>query len=123
MTSIKVFPKLNKINKYGLAPVYLRLIKNRRVKYLAMDVYIDPKDWNNKTDKMKQAATNVVQINNFLAIKKSEAEMTVLEMESKSNFVSAHDLKAKLAGVCIGDFCAFFEKDSGSEMTNLALEL
>ncbi|MGN8072790.1 tyrosine-type recombinase/integrase [Mucilaginibacter sp. 22184] len=110
MTSIKVFPKLNKINKYGLAPVYLRLIKNRRVKYLSMDVYIDPKDWNDKTGKMKQTATNAEQINNFLAIKKSEAEMTVLEMESKSNFVSAHDLKAKMAGVCIGDFFAFFRK-------------
>lgn len=123
MTSIQVFPKLNKIDKYGLAPVYLRLIKNRRVKYLAMDVYIDPKDWNNKTGKMKQAATNAEQINNFLAIKKSEAEMTVLEMESKSNFVSAHDLKAKMAGYVSEIFLLFFEKDSGSEMTNLALEL
>ena len=31
-------------------------------------------------------------------------------MESKSNFVSAHDLKAKMSGVCIEDFFCFFSK-------------
>lgn len=58
MASIKVFPKMNKINKQGLVPVYPRLTKNRRSKYIALDVYIDPKDWNEKTGKMKPGAVN-----------------------------------------------------------------
>lgn len=110
MASIKVFPKMNKINKQGLVPVYLRLTKNRRSKYIALDVYIDPKDWNEKTGKLRPGAVNAKQINSYLSIKEAEAEATSLEMESRSKFVSAYDIKSKLLGIAPGDFFTFFEK-------------
>ena len=110
MASIKVFPKMNKINKYGQVPIYLRLTKNRRSRYIALDVYIDPKDWNEKSGKVRPGAVNAKQINSFLSIKEAEAEATSLEMESRSNFVSAHDIKSKLLGIAPSDFFTFFEK-------------
>lgn len=110
MASIKVFPKMNKINKYGQVPIYLRLTKNRRSKYIALDVYIDPKDWNDKTGKLRPGAVNAKQINSYLSIKEAEAEATSLEMESRSKFVSANDIKSKLLGMAPGDFFVFFEK-------------
>ena len=99
---------MNKINKYGQVPIYLRVTKNRRSKYIALDVYIDPKDWNEKTGKVRPGAINAKQINSYLSIK--EAEATSLEMESRSNFVSAYDIKSKLLGISPGDFFTFFEK-------------
>jgi len=108
MASIKVFPKMNKINKYAQVPIYLRLTKYRRSKYMALDVYIDPKDWNEKTGKLKPGAVNAKQINSYLSIK--EAEAVSLEMESRSKFVSAYDIKSKLLGMAPGDFFTFFEK-------------
>ena len=110
MTSIKMFPNMNKINKYGHAPIYLRLIKNRRVKYMALDVHIDPKDWNDETGHLNPGANNAEQINSYLAIKESEAENTALEMEIRSNFVSVYDIKTKMLGLAPGDFFIFFEK-------------
>ena len=110
MASIKVFPKMNKINKYGQVPIYLRLTKNRRSRYIALDVYIDPKDWNEKSGKVRPGAVNAKQINSFLSIKEAEAEATSLEMESRSKFVSAYDIKSKLLGIAPGDFFVFFEK-------------
>jgi len=110
MASIKVFPKMNKINKYGQVPIYLRLTKHRRSKYMALDVYIDPKDWNEKTGKLKPSAANAKQINSYLSIKEAEAEAVSLEMESRSKFVSAYDIKSKLLGIAPGDFFTFFEK-------------
>lgn len=101
---------MNKINKYGQVPIYLRVTKNRRSKYMALDVYIDPKDWNEKTGKVRTGAVNAAQINSFLSIKEAEAEATALDMESKSNFVSAYDIKSKLRGITPGDFFSFFEK-------------
>ncbi|WP_342333154.1 Arm DNA-binding domain-containing protein [Pedobacter sp. FW305-3-2-15-E-R2A2] len=44
MASVKVYPRLDKINKNGQVPIYLRLTKNRKSKYIALDVYINPKD-------------------------------------------------------------------------------
>ena len=64
---------MNKINKYGQVPVYLRLTKNRRSRYIALDVYIDPKDWNEKSGKVRPGAVNAKQINSFLSIKEAEA--------------------------------------------------
>ncbi len=101
---------MNKINKYGQVPIYLRVTKNRRSKYIALDVYIDPKDWNEKTGKVRPGAINAKQINSYLSIKEAEAEATSLEMESRSNFVSAYDIKSKLLGISPGDFFTFFEK-------------
>ena len=110
MASIKIFPKMNRINKQGQVPVYLRLTKNRRSKYIALDVYIDPKDWNEKTGKVRPGAVNAKQINSYLSIKEAEAEATSLEMESRSKFVSTYDIKSKLLGIAPGDFFTFFEK-------------
>jgi len=59
MASIKVFPKMNKINKYGQVPIYLRLTKNRRSRYIALDVYIDPKDWNEKSRKLDRVLSTL----------------------------------------------------------------
>ncbi|MET3980928.1 integrase/recombinase XerD [Mucilaginibacter sp. UYP25] len=110
MASIKVFPKMNKINKYGQVPIYLRITKKRRSKYIALDVYINPKDWNEKTGKVRSGVVNAKQINSYLSIKEAEAEATSLEMESRSNFVSAYDIKSKLSGITPGDFFTFVEK-------------
>ena len=40
----------------------------------------------------------------------AEAEATALDMESRSKFVSAYDIKSKLLGIAPGDFFVFFEK-------------
>jgi len=110
MASVKVFPKMNKINKYGQVPIYLRVTKNRQSKYIALDVLIDPKDWNEKSGKVRPGAVNAKQINSYLSIKEAEAEATSLEMESRSKFVSAYDIKSKLLGLAPGNFFTFFEK-------------
>ncbi|WP_162842677.1 site-specific integrase [Mucilaginibacter pineti] len=101
---------MNKINKYGHAPIYLRLIKNRRIKYLALDIHIDPKDWNEEICKLNPDANNAEQINSYLEIKEAEAQNTALEMEIKSNLVSLYNIKTKIKGVKPVDFFAFFEK-------------
>jgi site-specific recombinase XerD len=46
MASVKVYPRLDKVNVNNQVPVYLRLTKNRKSKYVALGVNIDPNDWN-----------------------------------------------------------------------------
>jgi integrase len=109
MASVKIFPRLDKANKQGQVPLYLRLTKNRKSKYIALGYYIDLKNWNPQTCKIKPNAKNASQINSFLATKGAEAEALALEMETKSKFISAYDIKAKMIGKSSEDFFAFVE--------------
>ncbi|WP_439698912.1 tyrosine-type recombinase/integrase [Mucilaginibacter sp. AW1-7] len=109
MASVKVFPRLDKANKQGQVPLYLRLTKNRKSKYIALGVYIDPKNWNPQTGKIKPNAKNAGQINSFLATKEAEAEALALEMETNSKFISAYDIKSKMLGRSSEDFFEFIE--------------
>ena len=69
MASVKMFSRLDKANMQGKVPKSLRLTKNRKSKYIALDVYIDPKNWNPQTGKIKPNARNASHINSFLASK------------------------------------------------------
>jgi integrase/recombinase XerD len=112
MASVKVYPRLDKANKTGQVPIYLRLTKNRKSKYIALDVYINPKDWNEKTGKVKLTAPNATQINSFIASKEAEAEAISLEMETKSRFITAYDIKSRIIGNPPDDFFMFMENRS-----------
>jgi len=112
MASVKVYPRLDKINKNGQAPIYLRLTKNRKSKYIALDVYINPKDLYEKTGKVKPGAKNATQINSFLSSKEAEAEAISLYMETKSKFITAYDIKSRIIGKPPPDFFEFIDNRS-----------
>jgi integrase/recombinase XerD len=110
MASIKISPRHDKANKSGQVPLYLRLTKNRRSKYVALDVYINPNDWNNKTGKVRATAVNASQINSFITKKIAETQALSLSMETKSKFVTVYDIKSKLVGNGPAEFFSYFEK-------------
>lgn len=109
MTTVKISPKFEKVNMQGQVPMYLRLTKNRKSKYIALGINIDPKDWNAQVGKVKPNARNASRINTFLATKEAEAEALALEMETKSKLITAYDIKAKIIGRAPEDFFAFVE--------------
>ena len=53
MASVKVFPRLDKANSEGKVPIYLRVTKNRKSKYIALDAYIFSKDWSKETCRVR----------------------------------------------------------------------
>lgn len=110
MASVKLYPRFDKVNNQGKAPIYLRLTKNRKSKYIALDAWIYPEDWNEKTGKVKPNATNSFQLNYFLASKEAEAESIALELETRSKSVTAVDIKSRIIGKAPSDFFSFAEK-------------
>jgi integrase/recombinase XerD len=109
MASVKVFPRLDKVNSEGKAPVYLRVIKHRKSKYIALDVYVLRRDWNKETGKVKSTAHNASQINSYISSKVAEAERIVLEMETRSTSVTAYVIKHKILGRAPKDFFEYVE--------------
>ncbi|MEI9913241.1 MAG: site-specific integrase [Bacteroidota bacterium] len=109
MASVKVFPRLDKVNSEGKVPVYLRVTKNRKSKHIALDTYIFSKDWSKKSGKVKATATNATQINTYIATKVAEAERITLELETRSTPVTSCDIKHRILGKAPADFFEYVE--------------
>lgn len=107
MASVKVYPRLDKKNLEGKAPVYLRVTKNRKSKYIALDTYVLPADWNKEAGKLRSTATNASHINTYISSKVAEAEKISLELETKSKSVTSYDIKSRILGRPPEDFFMF----------------
>ena len=104
MATVKLFPRLDKLNDNSKAPIYMRLTKNRKSRYIALEAWIRPEDWDEKSGKVKPNAQNAYQLNYYLVSKELEAESIALELETRSKSVTAVDVKARILGKVPGDF-------------------
>lgn len=94
----------------GEAPLYLRIIKDRKPVYKSIGVYLKPNDWNLDTGRVKKSHPNSQRINNFLIQKLAEAENTVLESESKNRYIKASKIKEILIGKSPESFINYANK-------------
>ena len=71
MATIKIVLRKDKVNKKtGLAPIYIRIIKDRKSKFLSLGVKVEPRYWNEEKSAIRKgAATNAVQIVEYLTKK------------------------------------------------------
>ncbi|WP_300438258.1 tyrosine-type recombinase/integrase [Christiangramia sp.] len=85
-----------KINKSGLQPIAIRIIRNRRSTYLYTGQYIEKKDWDEKKKKVKSSHPNSSRLNHLLLIKLTEANEKLLENESTERKLSVVKLKESI---------------------------
>jgi len=110
MATVKIILKKNKINLQGEAPLYIRIIKNRKTKFISLGVKVLIKDWNEKQFKVRKSHPNSQRLNNFIAHKVAEAEGVALEMETNSKYVSPKSIKQNIMGTSPDSFLKYFEK-------------
>ena len=97
-TSVKILFRKDKINKKGEIPIYLRIIKFRTSKQIALGISIPEKYWDSENRRVKKGMENSQRINNFIAHKVAEAEGIALELESKSKTILPKNIKAAIIG-------------------------
>lgn len=110
MASVKVLLKEEKVNKAGEAPVYLRIIKDRKPKYISIGLRVKPQDWNSDLGKVKRSHRNMAGTNAFIASKVAEAEGIALDLQRESKFVSPVQIKKTIMGQASESFIKYFEK-------------
>ena len=110
MSTVRIILKKEKVNKQGEAPLYIRVIKDRKVKYVSLGLKIKPKDWNEGLSRVKKSHTNSQRMNNFLAHKVAEAEGIALELETNSKYVSPKSIKETLMGTNPQSFLEYFKE-------------
>ncbi len=98
MATVKVLMKMNKLNEHGLAPLYLRLIKNRKAKFISLGIYLKPSEWNIDEGKVRKSRTNSGRLNALIAQRVADAEGIAVDLETKSKSVSSSKIKEKIIG-------------------------
>jgi hypothetical protein len=110
MPTVKVLQKMNKLNEKGLAPLYLRLTKDRKAKFISLGLYIKPTEWNEETGKVKKSNPNSTRMNAMIAQRVADAEGVAIELETKSKSISSYKIKEKILGGAPVDFFPYAEK-------------
>lgn len=87
MASVKVFLKKNKTNALGQYPIVIRVIKNRKPKYIFTGQYCLPELWDDKNNCPKKKHPEKHELDVFLDKKKHEANSLLLSLETeKQNY-------------------------------------
>ena len=118
MSTVKVLLKMNKLNDKGSAPLYLRIIKDRKAKFISLGLLLKPSEWNEETGKVRKSHPNSARMNAMIAQRVADAEGVSVEMETKSKTISSYKIKEKILGLAPVDFFPFAEK----HMKNLEKE-
>lgn len=94
MFTTKIQLKLNKLNRKGEAPIYFRIIKNRKITYISSGISINPKYWDGNKSRVKKIHSDSEIINNFLLQK----EKDIIENLIKNYTFESRKIKQVLFG-------------------------
>jgi len=92
------FIKKNKIRTNGTAPIYLRITVDGKAAEIAAKRYIDPKKWDNKSQKAIGYSQEAKTLNSYLKTLEQQVYDFHYLMLKEEDFVTAESLKSKLLG-------------------------
>jgi integrase/recombinase XerD len=110
MATIKVLLRTSKLNDKGLAPLYMRLIKNRKAKFIALGYYLKPSEWNEETCKVRKSHPNSARMNAMIAQRIADAEGVAVDLETTTKTISSRRIKDRIMGAVPVDFFEFAKK-------------
>jgi integrase/recombinase XerD len=109
MGSIKVLLKKNKQNEDGSYPVYIRAIKDRNTKFMALGIKLLENQWDEKEQRVKKNHPNSVRMNALISKKKAEAEAENLDLVLEERSFNEHSFE-QVKGRSKHDFFNFAQK-------------
>jgi integrase/recombinase XerD len=110
MASVTLLLMPNKANKKGEQPLYLRIIKGRRAKYIALGIRVHADLWNAEKLRVKSQYPNSGRVNAFIARKIAEAEGIALDLESQKGYFSSSKIKEEIIGKEPASFIKYFDE-------------
>ncbi len=95
-TSIKVILYTSKTLSNGEHPVMLRIIKDRKSKYISTGISCSKGLWDSKLNILKKNHPHYKQAKLLIGKKKLEAEKFVYDLENENKNLSAYEIRGKL---------------------------
>lgn len=110
MATVKLLYRTEKANAKGEAPLYIRITKDRRHRYVSLGLRLHPDHWNEAERRVRKSHRNSQYLNNFLAQKMAEAEKAALLAESEAKGVAVNKIKQRIMGTTSGSFLAYADR-------------
>ncbi|MCW3159662.1 site-specific integrase [Chryseobacterium oryctis] len=85
-----------KANKQGQYPIYLRITNNRKSTFINLEHYIDKKDWDEKTKRVKKSHPNSKRLNHLIDKKIAEAGAKLIDMDIGGQTKDVKAIRKKL---------------------------
>lgn len=100
----------DKVNKLGECPIYFRIIKDRKVSYIASKIKVKEYQWDDSKKTVKKNHPNSKQINNQLLSLSAEYYDKSLELETKERTISSTSIKSNIKGKSYPSIFQFAEE-------------
>ncbi|MEO8148558.1 MAG: site-specific integrase [Bacteroidia bacterium] len=110
MVSTKIIFRTDKKNSLGEHPLYLRIIKNRKSKYISLGQYLKSEYWDDAKKRVKKSHRNSQRLNNFIAQKVADAEGVALEMQTTDKYTTPQQVKDQILGHSSVSFFTFADR-------------
>ena len=98
MASLASILRLDKTNKKGESPIYFRIIKHRKVNYIASGVKVKEKYWDKNREKVKPNHPNYKRLNAYLTKKYDGLQDKVFEYAIEHKNFTTPKLKEAVLG-------------------------
>lgn len=110
MSSIKLILRNNKLDKAGEAPLYLRVIKDRKTKFISLSLKLKPIEWDEGKQKVKKNHSNSTRLNAFISQKVADAKGEIADLERRNQSTTARKLKEAIKGKPLTNFFDYSDK-------------
>jgi integrase len=98
MASVTLLLKENKVNEKGEMPLYIRIIKSRKTKFISLGIMVHPDLWNQEKLRVKSQYPHSGRVNAFIAKRMADAECAALDIQTKNKSVSSKRIKEAIMG-------------------------
>lgn len=98
MASVKLVLRTAQESKTGHCPLYIRVIKDRKAKFLTTGQKLKSSEWDEAKQKVKKNHSNSARLNAYLSQLIADAEGQVADVSRKNESVSAKKLKEAIKG-------------------------
>lgn len=110
MASIKLILRKHQLDQTGHCPLYIRIIKDRKTKFITAGIKLKESEWDEGKQKVKKNHPNSARMNASLSQKIADAEGQVADMERKIKTVSVKKLKEAIKGKEVPNFFEYAYK-------------
>lgn len=98
MASVKLVLRTAQESQTGHCPLYIRIIKDRKAKFITTGQKLKPSEWDETKQKVKKNHSNSARLNAYLSQLIADAEGQVADVTRKNRQVSAKKLKEVIKG-------------------------
>jgi integrase/recombinase XerD len=121
MASIKLILRTNQKDQTGHSPLYIRIIKDRKTKFITAGVKLKESEWDEVKQKVKKNHSNSARMNASLSQKIADAEGQIADLERKVKTISIKKLKEAIKGKEVPNFFDYSKKHCERIKNNVSI--